>query len=185
MKNFKHFNDNGQMTGTITLTEVLVEQTTLKGRGCALYGIQAADIRDAVIGELALNDADYTLRIKDRQFISEGSSKPKLEHFAIKDGKVYTATHFSPEGKSKGSGWCWEIVDTEASKKVMASTVAYAEACDTYHKANPTDSRIAYDCFTWFKGSNVVITAPNFTHNTTTPKAAVKVITYKSIAASL
>ncbi|WP_250632134.1 hypothetical protein [Rhodoflexus caldus] len=60
---------------------------------------------------------------------------------------------------------------------------AFELACKKYHEANPTDARIDYDTYTWFKGSNVVVKAIDFHPRTILPKACNKIIYYKDLLA--
>lgn len=149
------------------LKQALLEQKERKGNGCGTYGISAADIRENSSNEvLAHADADYFIRImcKTKSGILNHSNKnAKKEFFAVKDGQVFKTDFFAPDGRYLKTGqWSWDMTDHEAERPMQEIFSAYSAACTKYHNENPTDSRNEYDCFCWFKGTNIVIVAPNY-----------------------
>jgi hypothetical protein len=145
----------------------LLEQKEKKGMGRGLYGISAIDIRNNCNSNtLAHADADYFIRIicKTKSGILSNSNKDsKKEFFAVKEGVIYKTDFFAPDYRYLKIGqWSWDITDDVAEKPFIEMQNNYEAACEKYHNQNPTDSRNDYDCFCWFKGTNVVIVAPNY-----------------------
>jgi hypothetical protein len=99
-----------------------------------------------------------------------------MEYFAVKGGEIFRTERFIPTS-IRLDQWCFDIIDEQAEKLEVEKVVQYLEACDRFHAQNPEDTRTDYDCFTWFKGSNTVILAPNYSEvRGSLPKSAKRVI---------
>lgn len=147
------------------LKPALIEQKERKGNGYGTYGIEAVDIRENSNGELLqIADADYFIRLICRTksgILNHSKKDAKKELFAVKDGQIYKCDFIAPHQTASGQ-WMWDILDDVAEKPMTDKFSNYETACEKYHNQNPTDSRIEYDCYCWFKGTNTVIVAPNY-----------------------
>jgi hypothetical protein len=157
------------------LEQILIEYATQK---CSR--ITAADIRSAANDcFLPISEADFGIRIIKRSktdLLLNSIANSKKEYYAVLNGEIFHTSKFTPTSMRLDQD-CFDIFDEEAEKPAIEEINRYEKACDRFHEMNPEDTRVDYDCFSWFKGSNTVILAPNYKElRGQLPKSAKRII---------
>jgi len=97
-----------------------------------------------------------------------------LDAYVMYDKKTDKYFHQGLVGVSSRGKFDYAVEEYEGYKG-RATEGDYLKAVEQYHSEHPTDARINYDYFTWFKGSNVVIVHPEIPKLTILPSKRKKV----------
>jgi len=157
-----------------------LEQFLIGSMTLSSQTITAAEIRAAANDVfLPFSEADFGIRLITRTktgILTNSIAGAKMEYFAVKNGEVFRTNKFTPTSLRLDQ-YCFDLFDEEAEKPAVEEINQYEEACDRFHELNPEDTRTDYVCFTWFKGSNTVILAPNYNElRGQLPKSAKRII---------